>query len=165
MSLNNYLSGISWDNSPQQIVVWPPVWGAQWRRGGRPTRAADFEMFCNRGIYYKGWLLSLDTASPGSWLRGHLSRMISGIVRSGWLDPARNIAKENPKKLQNCSGCFWSKRSSTTLFPWRVERFKPDLTGPPQLIRGNSQILFAASRTGTQAGCITSRILLPWNWR
>jgi arylsulfatase len=59
---------------------------------------------------------------------------------------ARNIAKENPKKLRELQRLFLIEAVKYNVIPLddrRVERLNPDLAGRPQLIRGNSQILFA----------------------
>jgi arylsulfatase len=58
---------------------------------------------------------------------------------------SRNLADQNPKKLEELKRLFTIEVAKYNVFPLddrRVERFNPDLAGRPQLIRGNSQMLF-----------------------
>jgi Sulfatase len=106
-----------------------------------------FEMFCNRGIYYKGWTAVTRHSVP--WVMVPLPPFEEDTwelyAPDDWTQ-ARNIAKENPKKLQELQRLFLIEAVKYNVIPLddrRVERLNPDLAGRPQLIRGNSQILFA----------------------
>ena len=62
---------------------------------------------------------------------------------------ARNIAAEQPEKLAWLQRLFLIEAAKYNVLPLddrRVERFNADLAGRPQLIRGNTQILFAGMR-------------------
>jgi arylsulfatase len=58
---------------------------------------------------------------------------------------ARNLAQKEPQKLARLKELFLIEAARYHVLPLddrRVERFDPDLAGRPQLIRGNSQVLF-----------------------
>jgi hypothetical protein len=60
---------------------------------------------------------------------------------------ARNLAKQNPKKLAELQRLFLIEAAKHHVLPIddrRVERIMADLAGRPQLIKGNSQVLSAA---------------------
>jgi arylsulfatase len=136
-------------NSVQQA----PLEGVSMVYSFNDAKAADqrelqyFEMFCNRGIYYKGWTAVTRHSIP--WIMAPLPPFEDDTWElygpDDWTQ-ARNIAKENPKKLQELQRLFLIEAVKYNVIPLddrRVERFNPDLAGRPQLIRGNSQILFA----------------------
>jgi len=136
-------------NSVQQS----PLEGVSMVYSFNDAKAADrhelqyFEMFCNRGIYYKGWTAVTRHSIP--WVIVPLPPFEDDTWElygpDDWTQ-ARNIAKENPKKLQELQRLFLIEAVKYNVIPLddrRVERFNPDLAGRPQLIRGNSQILFS----------------------
>ncbi len=58
---------------------------------------------------------------------------------------ARNIADENPAKLAELQRLFLIEATKYNVLPLddrRVERFNADLAGRPQLVKGNTQLLF-----------------------
>ena len=58
---------------------------------------------------------------------------------------AHDLAAEQPEKLAELQRLFLIEARKYNVLPLddrRVERFNPDLAGRPQLIRGNSQLLF-----------------------
>ncbi len=58
---------------------------------------------------------------------------------------AHNIADENPAKLAELQRLFLIEAAKYNVLPLddrRVERFNADLAGRPQLVRGNTQLLF-----------------------
>jgi arylsulfatase len=105
-----------------------------------------FEMFCNRGIYHQGWTAVTRHSTP--WLATKLPPLDEDVWElygpDDWTQ-ARNLAQENPKKLAELQRLFLIEATKYHVLPLddrRFERFNPDLAGRPQLIRGNSQILF-----------------------
>jgi arylsulfatase len=105
-----------------------------------------FEMFCNRGIYHKGWTAVTRHSTP--WVMAPLPPFEDDTWElygpDDWTQ-AKNLAKENPKKLAELQRLFLIEATKYHVLPLddrRVERFNPDLAGRPQLIRGKSQILF-----------------------
>jgi arylsulfatase A-like enzyme len=117
------------------------------------SRAADrhetqyFEMFCNRGIYHKGWTAVTRHGVP--WLGAYKRSFDEDVwelydTNKDWTQ-ARDLAKENPQKLAELQRLFMIeaiKYSALPLDDRTFERFNPDLAGRPQLIKGNTQVLF-----------------------
>jgi len=106
-----------------------------------------FEMFCNRGIYHKGWTAVTRHGTP--WL-GAMKRAFDDDVwelydtNTDWTQ-SKNLAKENPKKLAELQRLFLIEATKYSVLPLddrTFERFNPDMAGRPQLIKGNTQILF-----------------------
>ncbi len=106
-----------------------------------------FEMFCNRGIYHKGWTAVTRHGVP--WVGAYKRSFDEDVwelydTNSDWTQ-ARDLAKEQPKKLADLQRLFLieaGKYSALPLDDRTFERFDPDLAGRPQLIQGKSQILF-----------------------
>jgi arylsulfatase A-like enzyme len=107
-----------------------------------------FEMFCNRGIYHKGWTAVTrhstpwDTSKPVPAFDADVWELYD--TNKDWTQ-ARNIAKDNPQKLRELQRLWLIEVAKYHVLPLddrRVERFNPDLAGRPQLVRGNTQILF-----------------------
>ena len=109
-----------------------------------------FEMFCNRGIYHKGWTAVTKHRTP--WAMGGAEapafdedvwELYDGSNR---LDPVAMICrKKKPKKLQELQRLCLIEAGKYNVLPLddrTFERFDPDLAGRPQLIKGNSQMLF-----------------------
>ena len=104
-----------------------------------------FEMFCNRGIYHKGWTAVTRHSIP--WMASPMPSFDEDVWElygpDDWTQ-SRNIAKENPKKLQELQRLFLIEATKYNVLPLddrRFERFNADLAGRPQLIRGNRQTL------------------------
>ena len=58
---------------------------------------------------------------------------------------SKNLAKENPKKLEELKRLFLIEATKYSVLPLddrTFERFNPDMAGRPQLIKGKTQILF-----------------------
>jgi arylsulfatase A-like enzyme len=106
-----------------------------------------FEMFCNRGIYHQGWTAVTRHSVP--WVMAELSALEDDVwelydTSSDW-SQAHDLASEQPKKLAELKERFLEEARKHNVLPLddrRVERFNPDLAGRPQLIKGNSQVLF-----------------------
>ena len=107
-----------------------------------------FEMFCNRGIYHKGWTAVTrhstpwDTSKPLPAFEADLWELYD--TNTDWTQ-ARDLAKAMPDKLHRLQQLFLIEAAKYSVFPLddrRVERFNADLAGRPQLIKGNSQLLF-----------------------
>jgi arylsulfatase A-like enzyme len=107
-----------------------------------------FEMFVNRGIYHEGWSavtrhsIPWDPTSP---LPAFDDDVWELYAPDDWTQ-ARNVASEQPEKLAWLQRLFQIEAAKYNVLPLddrRVERFNPDLAGRPQLIRGNTQILFS----------------------
>jgi arylsulfatase A-like enzyme len=105
-----------------------------------------FEMFCNRGIYHKGWTAVTRHSIP--WAATAVPAFDDDVWElygpDDWTQ-ARNLARSNPKKLQELQRLWLIEAGKYNVLPLddrRFERFNPDLAGRPQLIKGKSQTLF-----------------------
>lgn len=107
-----------------------------------------FEMFCNRGIYHKGWTAVTRHNVP--WV-GAYDRAFDDDVwelydtNVDWTQ-SNDLAKENPEKLAELQRLFLIEATKYNVLPLddrTFERFNADLAGRPQLIKGKSQILFS----------------------
>ena len=109
-----------------------------------------FEMFGNRGVYFKGWSAVTKHRTP--WV------MVGGVVPAfdddvwelydGNVDysQARNLAAEQPDRLHELQRLWLIEAVKYNVLPIddrTAERLNPDIAGRPTLIRGNSQLLFA----------------------
>jgi arylsulfatase A-like enzyme len=106
-----------------------------------------FEMFCNRGIYDKGWTAVTRHSTP--WVMAELPPFADDTwelydTNTDW-SQAHNLAAELPEKLDELKALFVAEARKYNVFPLddrRVERFNSDLAGRPTLITGKSQLLF-----------------------
>jgi arylsulfatase A-like enzyme len=118
-----------------------------------------FEMFVNRGIYHKGWTAVTRHSTP--WVMQSDLPPFDGDVwelyePEDW-SQARNIAAENPDKLRELQRLFMIEAAKYNVLPLddrRVERFNADLAGRPQLIRGNTQVLFGRMGRLTESSVV-----------
>jgi len=116
------------------------------------TKAADrhetqyFEMFCNRGIYHKGWTAVTRHSTPWIMLPPPpLNDDVWELYGPDDWSQSKDIAGDNPAKLAELQRQFLLEASKYNVFPLddrRVERFNPDLAGRPTLTKGNTQLLF-----------------------
>jgi len=134
-----------------------------------------FEMFCNRGIYHKGWTAVTRHSTP--WAFGAMPAFDDDVwelydTNTDWTQ-AHDLAATQPDKLHELQRLFVLEASKYNVFPLddrRVERFNADLAGRPQLIRGNSQVLFGGmSRLSensivvikNKSHAVTAQIVVP----
>ena len=106
-----------------------------------------FEMFVNRGMYHKGWTAVTRHSTP--WMVTQAPPYDDDVWElygpDDWTQ-AHDLAAEMPDKLAELQRLFLIEATRYNVLPLddrRFERFNPDLAGRPQLVRGNSQILFA----------------------
>jgi arylsulfatase len=107
-----------------------------------------FEMFCNRGIYHKGWTAVTRHSVP--WMFGaELPALDDDVwelydLNSDWTQ-AHDLAAEQPDKLKELQRLWLIEAVKYNVLPLddrRIERFNSDLAGRPVLVHGNSQILY-----------------------
>jgi arylsulfatase A-like enzyme len=106
-----------------------------------------FEMFCNRGIYDKGWTAVTRHSTP--WVMAPLPPFADDTwelydTNTDWTQ-SHDLAAEMPEKLAELQALFMEEARKYNVLPLddrRVERFNSDLAGRPTLISGNSQLLF-----------------------
>jgi arylsulfatase len=107
-------------------------------------------MFCNRGIYHKGWSAVTKHRTP--WAMGGQAmpafdddvwELYDG--NSDWTQ-SNDLSKENPEKLHELQRLWLIEAVKYNVLPLddrQIERINPVLAGRPSLIKGNSQLLFA----------------------
>jgi arylsulfatase len=105
-----------------------------------------FEMFVNRGIYHKGWTAVTRHSVP--WMPTEMPAYDDDVwelyAPDDWTQ-ARDVAAEHPDRLADLQRLFLIEAARYQVLPLddrRFERFDPDLAGRPQLIRGDTQVLF-----------------------
>jgi arylsulfatase A-like enzyme len=108
-----------------------------------------FEMFCNRGIYHQGWTAVTRHSIPWT-MSSELPSFEDDIwelydTNTDW-SQAHDLAAEMPTKLEELQELWLEEARKYNVLPLddrRIERFNPDLAGRPELVRGNSQLLFS----------------------
>jgi arylsulfatase A-like enzyme len=105
-----------------------------------------FEMFVNRGVYHQGWTAVTRHSIP--WVQTEMPALDDDVWElygpDDWTQ-AHDLAKQQPEKLSELQRLFLIEAAKYNVLPLddrRFERFNADLAGRPQLIRGESQILF-----------------------
>jgi arylsulfatase len=105
-------------------------------------------MFCNRGIYHKGWSAVTRHSTP--WV---VTAKLPAFDDDVWelydgskdWSQARDLAKEMPEKLHELQRLWLIEATRYNVLPLDdriAERFNPDTAGRPVLIKGKTQILF-----------------------
>ncbi len=107
-----------------------------------------FEMFCNRGIYHEGWTAVTRHSTP--WVMGPQLPPFDEDVwelydtNTDW-SQAHDLAAEMPEKLAELQQLWLEEARKYNVLPLddrRMERFDAELVGRPELVKGNSQLLF-----------------------
>ena len=106
-----------------------------------------FEVFVNRGIYHQGWTCVTRHSTP--WAENQVLPALDDDVwelyaPDDWTQ-AKNLAAEQPERLRDLQRLFLLEAAKYNVFPLddrRYERFNSDLAGRPQLVKGNTQMLF-----------------------
>ena len=140
---------------PKQVhgVAQHPMEGVSMRYAFDDADAADrretqyFEMFCNRGIYHRGWTAVTRHSLP--WIIEPLPPFADDTwelydTTTDW-SQAHDLAAEMPDKLEELKTLFMEEARKYNVLPLddrRVERFNSDLAGRPTLVTGPSQLLF-----------------------
>ncbi|MFN7317682.1 MAG: arylsulfatase [Microcystis sp.] len=109
-----------------------------------------FEMFGNRGIYYKGWSAITKHRTPWIMTGQTMVPFDDDIweLYDGSTDwtQARDLSREMPEKLHELQRQFLIEAVKYNVLPLddrQVERVDPATAGRPTLVRGNSQLFFA----------------------
>ncbi len=105
-----------------------------------------FEMFVNRGIYHNGWTAVTRHSIP--WAATPTPAIDDDVWElygpDDWTQ-AHNLADQEPEQLAKLQRQFIIEAGKYNVLPLddrRFERFNSDIAGRPQLIRGNTQVLF-----------------------
>jgi hypothetical protein len=121
-----------------------------------------FEMFCNRGIYHKGWTAVTRHSVP--W---ELSAPVPALDDDVWelydtntdWTQSKDLASEHPEKLAELQRLFLIEATKYSVLPFddrRAERLNADLAGRPQLIKGDSQVLFGGMSRLTEGSMVVT---------
>ena len=123
------------------------------------THAAQyFEMFCNRGIYHKGWTAVTRHSTP--WVVGRRCRRStttsgSSTTPDDWTQ-AHDLAAEQPEKLAELQRLWLIEAVKYNVLPLDdrgIERFNSDIAGRP------------AARQGQHARCSSAACAVSENSR
>jgi arylsulfatase A-like enzyme len=134
-----------------------------------------FEMLVNRGIYHKGWTACTIHSIP--WIMtGQLPALDDDVwelyAPDDW-SQAHDLSKEMPDKLHELQRLFLIEAVKYNVLPLddrKAERFNPEIAGRPQLIRGNTQILFSGMRglaenivlnIKNKSSAVTAQVVVP----
>ncbi|MEI7898672.1 MAG: arylsulfatase [bacterium] len=112
-----------------------------------------FEMIGNRGIYHKGWTAVTKHRTP--WVMGLVKTIPFDDdvwelydTTKDWTQ-ARDLSKEMPEKLHDLQRLWLIEATKYNVLPLddrMSERCNPNISGRPQLIHGNRQLLFGGMR-------------------
>jgi len=110
----------------------------------RGTQYCD--RYSNRGIYGPGWTAVTRHSIP--WVLAEAPPLENDrwelYAPDDWTQ-AHDLAAEQPEKLAELQELFLSEARRYNVLPLddrRAERFNADLAGRPQLVKGNTQLLF-----------------------
>jgi len=119
-----------------------------------------FEVFCNRGIYHRGWTAVTKHVTP--WI---VDDRLPAFEDDVWelydtsidWSQAHDLASEMPEKLAELQQLWLGEAKKYNVLPLddrRVERLNPDLAGRPKLVKGDSQLLFGGMGRLTEGSVI-----------
>jgi len=132
-----------------------------------------FEMFGNRGIYHQGWTAVTKHRTP--WETGTPPAFDDDVWElyspDDWTQ-AHDLAPENPDKLAELQRLWLIEAVKYNVVPIDdrgFERINADIAGRPQLIRGNTQLLFDGMRVSencvlilkNKSYTVTANIVVP----
>ncbi|GAA2061260.1 arylsulfatase [Leifsonia soli] len=108
-----------------------------------------FEMFGNRGIYFKGWSAVTKHRTPWNLLGGTVPAFDDDVweLYDGSTDysQARDLSAEQPDRLHALQRLWLIEAVKYNVVPLddrTAERISPQLAGRPVLVQGNSQLLY-----------------------
>jgi arylsulfatase len=124
-----------------------------------------FEMFCNRGIYYKGWSGVTKHRTP--WKMG-IGMKLPAFDDDVWelydgskdYSQAHDLATENPEMLRKLQRLFLIEATKYNVIPLddrAVERFNSDLVGRPTVVKGKKQVFFPGMKRITEATVLNTK--------
>jgi arylsulfatase A-like enzyme len=107
-----------------------------------------FEVACNRGIYHKGWTAVTRHSVP--WDFGATLPPLDDDVwelydtNVDW-SQAHDVSADHPDRLKELQRLWLIEAVKYNVLPLddrRIERFNSDISGRPQLVKGNAQLLY-----------------------
>jgi arylsulfatase len=117
-------------------------------------------MFCNRGIYHQGWTAVTNHSVP--WMTSPELPAFDDDVwelydtSTDW-SQAHDLAAEMPEKLAELQELWLEEARKHKVLPLddrRIERFNAELVGRPELVKGNSQLLFGGMGRLTESSLL-----------
>ncbi|MCJ7741804.1 MAG: sulfatase-like hydrolase/transferase [Methanoregula sp.] len=134
-----------------------------------------FEMLGNRGIYHHGWTACTKHSIP--WiLTGEFPPLDDDVwelyAPDDW-SQAHDLAKKMPGKLRELQRLFLIEAVRYNVLPIddrKAERFNPEIAGRPELIRGNTQMLYSGMRglgenlvlnVKNKSHAVTAQVVVP----
>src|SRR5262247_671557 len=140
-------------------VTQEPLHGVSMAYSFDSTKAAErhetqyFEMFCNRGIYHKGWTAVTRHGTVPWIMLGEQPSLDEDVwelydTTKDW-SQANNLAAQMPEKLAELKRLFELEAVKYNVFPLddrKGERANPDLAGRPSVVHGNTQLFFPGMR-------------------
>jgi arylsulfatase A-like enzyme len=164
-------------------VMQEPLHGVSMVYSFDDAKAADchetqyFEMFCNRGIYHKGWTAVTRHGTVPWNMIGKQPSLDEDVwelydTTKDW-SQAHDLAKQKPEKLEELKRLFELEAGKYNVFPLddrKAERANPDIAGRPAVVHGNTQLLFPGMRrvqentvinTKNKSHSVTAEIEVP----
>jgi arylsulfatase len=105
-----------------------------------------FEIMGNRGVYHQGWTPVTKHRTPWLFDVPPFDQDVWELYGPDDWTQCHNLAQEFPEKLAELQRLWLIEAVKYNVVPLddrSVERFDADIAGRPQLIRGDSQLLFA----------------------
>jgi arylsulfatase len=137
-----------------------------------------FEMFGNRGVYYKGWSAVTKHRTP--WKLAASDKVVAfdddvWELYDGSKDhsQAHDLAQEMPDMLHKLQRVFIIEATKYNALPLDdrgIERFNAELVGRPQTIKGKKQILFPGMKRISESSVlniknksfqVTAQVVVP----
>jgi arylsulfatase A-like enzyme len=108
-----------------------------------------FEMFCNRGIYHKGWTAVTRHRTPWATFEVKPPAFDDDVwelydTTKDW-SQAHDLSKQMPDKLHELQRLWLIEAVKYNVLPLddrMIEKMVPETAGRPQLIKGQTQLLF-----------------------
>jgi arylsulfatase A-like enzyme len=108
-----------------------------------------FEMFCNRGIYHKGWTAVTKHGTPWVMLGQKKPALDDDVwelydTTADWTQ-AKDLSAEQPEKLAELQRLFLIEATKYNVLPLDdrgIERALPEVAGRPTLVQGDRQLLY-----------------------
>jgi arylsulfatase len=108
-----------------------------------------FEMFCNRGIYHKGWTAVTKHGTPWVMLGQKKPALDDDVwelydTTADWTQ-AKDLSAEHPEKLAELQRLFLIEATKYNVLPLDdrgIERALPEVAGRPTLVQGDRQLLY-----------------------
>jgi hypothetical protein len=151
-------------NGVQQMPYEGVSMGYAFDDGAAPERHETqyFEMFCNRGIYHKGWTAVTRHSTP--W---DVTKPLPAFDDDVWelyadtdWTQAHDLAAELPDRLAELQRLWLIEVARYNVLPLddrRVERFNSDIAGRPVLVTGTTQLLFGGMGRLTENSVLNVR--------